>query len=101
MSNGLDKPSSKFISDMIYGIEKNQSILYSEIARGLFEKTKLKHTIERLCINCNSFNNDELNILKDNYFKEVEKLLPEDEILLIKDVSMNDLPNDVGPEKLK
>ena len=51
MSNGLDKPSSKFISDMIYGIEKNQSILFSELARGLSQKTKLKHTIERLCIN--------------------------------------------------
>lgn len=87
MSNGLDKPSSKFISDMIYGIEKNQSILFSEIARGLSEKTKLKHTIERLCINCNNFSDYKLNILKDNYFKKVEKLLPDDEILLIEDDS--------------
>ena len=87
MSNGLDKPSSKFISDMIYGIEKNQSVLFTNIARGLSEKTKLKHTIERLCINCNTFNNDKLNILKDNYFKEVEKLLPDDDILLIEDDS--------------
>lgn len=43
--------------------------------------------IERLCINCNTFNDDKLNILKDNYFKEAEKLLPEDEILLIEDDS--------------
>lgn len=87
MSRGLDKPSSKFISDMIYGIEKSQSILFTNIARELSEDTKLKHTIERLCINCNTFNNDKLNILKDNYFKEIEKLLPNDEILLIEDDS--------------
>lgn len=87
MSINLDKPSSKFISDMIYGIEKSQSILFSNIARELSEDTKLKHTIERLCLNCNNFNESNLNILKNNYFKEVEKLLPNDEILLIEDDS--------------
>ena len=87
MSINLDKPNSKFISDMIFGIEKSQSVLFSNIARELSEDTKLKHTIERLCINCNNFNNDKLDILKENYFKEVERLLPEDEILLIEDDS--------------
>lgn len=87
MSINLDKPSSKFISDMIFGIEKSQSILFSDIARGLSEDTKLKHTIERLCLNCNNFNENNLNILENNYFNEIQKLLPNDEIILIEDDS--------------
>ena len=43
MSINLDKPSSKFISDMIFGIEKSQSILFLDIVRELSEKNKLKH----------------------------------------------------------
>ena len=87
MSINLDKPSSKFISDMIFGIEKSQSILFSNIARELSEDTKLKHTIERLCLNCNNFNENNLNILENNYFNEIQKLLPNDEIILIEDDS--------------
>ncbi len=87
MSINLDKPSSKFISDMIFGIEKSQSILFSDIARELSENTKLKHTIERLCINCNNFDENKLNNLENNYFNEIEKLLPNDEIILIEDDS--------------
>ena len=87
MSINLDKPSSKFISDMIFGIEKSQSILFSDIARELSEDTKLKHTIERLCINCNNFDENKLNNLENNYFNEVEKLLPNNEIILIEDDS--------------
>ena len=63
MSANLDKPSSKFISDMIFGIEKSQSILFTNIARELSEDTKLKHTIERLFINYNNFNKNKLNNL--------------------------------------
>lgn len=87
MSNGLNKPVQKFISDMIYGIEKNNSILFSNIARALDEEVKLKNTIERLCDNCNNLSDKEINIIKDNYFKEALKQLPEDEIILIEDDS--------------
>lgn len=87
MSNGLDKPTIKFISDMIYGIEKSNSILFSEIARALQEDIKLKNTIERLCDNCNNLSDSNLNIIKNNYLNQAIKQLPDDEIILIEDDS--------------
>ena len=85
ITNGLDKPTTKFISEMIYGIEKSNSTLFSEIARTLKEKIKLKNTIERLCDNCNALSNEKLDIIKDNYFNIALKQLPDDEIILIED----------------
>lgn len=87
ISNGLNKPTDKFISDMIYGIEKSNSILFSNIARELDEKIKIKNTIERLCDNCNCLSDDSLNILEENYFKLALKQLSDDEIILIEDDS--------------
>ena len=87
MSNGLNKPTKKFISDMIYGIEKSNSMLFSNIARALDEKVQLKNTIERLCDNCNNLSDNEINIIKKNYFNEALKQLPKDEIILIEDDS--------------
>ncbi|MGN1379208.1 MAG: transposase [Bacilli bacterium] len=87
ITNGLDKPTTKFVSEMLYGIEKSNSILFSEIARALKEKIKLKNTIERLCDNCNALSNEELNIIKENYFNIALKQLPDDEIILIEDDS--------------
>lgn len=72
---------------MLYGIEKSNSILFSEIARALKERIKLKNTIERLCDNCNALSNEELNIIKENYFNIALKQLPDDEIILIEDDS--------------
>ncbi len=87
ITDRLDKPTTKFISEMLYGIEKSNSILFSEIARTLKEKIKLKNTIERLCDNCNTLSNEELNIMKENYFNIALKQLPDDEIILIEDDS--------------
>ena len=87
ISNGLDKPTTKFISDMIYGIEKSNSILFSEIARTLKEDIKLKNTIERLCDNCNALSDEKINTIKDNYFDIALKQLPDDKIILIEDDS--------------
>lgn len=87
ITNGLDKPTTKFVSEMFYGIEKSNSILFSEIARALKERIKLKNTIERLCDNCNALSNEKLNIIKENYFNIASKQLPDDEIILIEDDS--------------
>ena len=87
ITNGLDKPTTKFVSEMIYGIEKSNSILFSNIARALKERSKLKNTIERLCDNCNNLSKKELNIIKGNYFNMALKQLPDDEIILIEDDS--------------
>ena len=87
IAEGLDKPTTKFVSEMIYGIEKSNSILFSEIARTLKENIKLKNTIERLCDNCNALSNEELKIIKENYFNIALKQLPDEEIILIEDDS--------------
>lgn len=87
ITNGLDKPATKFVSEMLYGIEKSNSILFSEIARALKENIKLKNTIERLCDNCNTLSDKELNIIKENYYDIALKQLPDDEIILIEDDS--------------
>lgn len=87
ITNGLDKPTTKFISEMFYGIEKSNSVLFSKIARALKEKIKLRNTIERLCDNCNALSKEELNIVKENYFDIALKQLPDDEIILIEDDS--------------
>ena len=87
VSQGLSKPTSKFVIDMIYGIEKSESVLFSNISRALDENIALKNTIERLCDNCNLISNDEINRLKDNYNKLAIKNLPDDEIILIEDDS--------------
>lgn len=87
ISDGLNKPSKKFTMDMLFGIEKNQSVLISEISRALNEKVKLKNTIERLSDNCNNLTDEETQIIKNNMFKETIKNLPDDEIILIEDDS--------------
>lgn len=87
ITKGLDKPTIKFISEMIFGIEKSNSILFSEIARTLKEDIKLKNTIERLCDNCNTLSDKEVSIIKNNYLDIALKQLPDDEIILIEDDS--------------
>ena len=87
ITNSLDKPTTKFMSNMIYGIEKSNSILISEIARTLKENNKLKNVIERLCDNCNDLSDNEFSIIKDNYLSIALKQLPDDEIILIEDDS--------------
>ena len=87
VSLGLSKPSSKFVTDMIYGIEKSESILFSNIARALKEKVNLKNTIERLCDNCSSLSTLESSIIKENYMKQALKQLPDDEVIIIEDDS--------------
>ena len=87
ISKGLKKPKIKFISDMIYGIEKSKSVLISNISRALKEKIKLKNVEERLCDNCNNLTDDEINTIKSNYTELAIKELPDDEIIIIEDDS--------------
>lgn len=72
---------------MLYGIEKSKSVLFSNIARALEEKIKLKDTIERLCDNCNKLSNEKVEKIKENYYHESLKQLPDDEMILIEDDS--------------
>ena len=46
LSDGLKKPTQKFIADMTYGIIASQSSYLSEMARKLNEKIALDKTVE-------------------------------------------------------
>ena len=85
ITEGVNKSTSKFVMDMIYGISKSKSCLISEISRSLEEKINLSYTIERLCDNLNNIKEDELNIIKENYLKEIEDLFEEEPISIFDD----------------
>ena len=87
VSSGLDKPKTKFLSDMLYGIFKSKSCLISEISRELDEKVKLKNTIERLCDNLNNLSEEEFKIIDDNYIKVVKKKFPKENPIALFDDS--------------
>ena len=55
----ISKPKSKFIAQMIYGLLQSQSVLLSNVSRGLKENILLKKTIERLSRNLENFNDQE------------------------------------------
>jgi len=78
---GLNRPSFKFITQMIYGLLNAQSCHISEVARKLNEKTSLKKTIERLCRNLKDFAEQEQ--LFANYIKKVKGCISERTILII------------------
>ncbi len=85
MSNNLSKPTEKFIMDSLYGIAKSKSCLISNIARALKEDIKLKYVIERLCNNYSNLTNDEINIIKNNYYDEIKDLFHDEPITIFDD----------------
>lgn len=48
VTKNVNKSTSKFVMDMIYGISKSKSCLISEISRSLEEKINLNYTIESI-----------------------------------------------------
>lgn len=85
ISEGVNKSTSKFVMDMLYGMSKSKSCLISEISRSLEEKINLNYTIERLCDNLNNIKNEEINTIKKNYLKEIEDLFEEEAISIFDD----------------
>ena len=83
ISEGLSKPESKFVMDMIFGISKSGSTLISEISRSLKEDIKLSYTIERLCDNLSRFKNEE--IILNNYYKEIKRIIGKEPVVLFDD----------------
>lgn len=51
LSKGLDKPTSRLIKELIYGIQAAKDVKISNVARSLQEDIKLIKTEERLCRN--------------------------------------------------
>ena len=87
ISLGLNKPTSKFVLDMQYGLSKGGSCLISEIARSLDENIKLNYTIERLCDNLSNLYEEEKETIWNNYIKEVSKVLDKDDAIVLFDDS--------------
>ena len=87
ISKELNKPTSKFVLDMQYGLSKGGSCLISEIARSLYEDIKLNYTIERLCDNLNNLYEEEKETIWNNYIKEVSKVLDKDNAIVLFDDS--------------
>ena len=69
----LNKPTSKFVLDMQYGLSKGGSCLISEIARSLDEDIKLNYTIDRLCDNFANLDDEYEKIIWRNYINEKRK----------------------------
>ena len=88
MSKGLDKPATKFVMDMQYGISKSKTCLISEVSRALKEDIKLGNTIERLCDNLSNLSSDENRIILNNYHKEMIKLIPKEPIVILDDTDV-------------
>ena len=85
ISNGLKRPQSKFLLQMIYGILAGNKLHLSEIARSLNENITLKKTIDRLSRNLSAFKEKE-TVMK-NYISEVKKQINEENAVIIIDNS--------------
>ena len=85
LTKGVNKRVKKFILDMQYGISSSGSCLISEISRTLKEDIKLKNTIERLCDNLANITDNELEIVENNYIKEIKDLFADEPIALFDD----------------
>lgn len=85
ISNGLKRPQSKFLLQMIYGILAGNKLHLSEIARSLNENITLKKTIDRLSRNLSAFKEKE-TVMK-NYISKVKKQINEENAVIIIDNS--------------
>ena len=77
-----DKPETKFITDMIYGISKSKDILLSSIAESLDEHTKKINVIDRLSDNLSNDLNEQVD---KNYCEMVMNSLGNNPVFLIDD----------------
>ena len=82
ISSGCNKPESKFIMDMIYGIAKSKDILLSSIAGALDEKTKKAYTIDRLSDNLSK---DISPSVEENYIQLAMDNLKENPVFIVDD----------------
>jgi len=90
ISGCVNKSTSKFVMDMQYGLARSGSCLISEIARSLDEDIKLSYTIERVCDNLNNLQDDEKEVIWNNYLKEVRNNVDiENAVVLFDDSDMN------------
>ena len=83
ISNGLKRPETKFVCDMIYGILAAGSSVITEVARNLNEEIPLIKTVNRLCRNLQDFSDEEKSIVEENYLKSIRKNHDDDSVIVI------------------
>ena len=83
LSNGMKKPTQKFITDMIYGIIASKSSYLTKIARKLNEKIALDKTVERLSRNLMNF--EDIEVLTQNYLTTVKSHFDKTTVLIVDD----------------
>lgn len=81
-----DKPETKFVTDMIYGISKSKDVLLSSIADSLKENTKKAYVIDRLSDNLaldldTSIDDNYNNLVMDSLGKEPIFLIDDSDII--------------------
>ena len=81
ISEGVNKPTTKFLMDMQYGLAKGGSCLVTEISRALNEDIELSYTIERLCDNLANLYPEEKEKIWNNYLEEIKKNIDLDRVV--------------------
>lgn len=89
ISKGVNKPFSKFVMDMQFGLAKGGSCLISKISRALDENIKLNYTIERLCDHLANMYDEEKDIIWNNYLNEIKNIDNENAVVLFDDSDIN------------
>ena len=85
ITEGLKKPTAKFIMDMLYGLSKNQSVMLSDISRALDENIKIKYNINRMSKNLKKIDYKKLEIIINNYNRAVLNEIDEEPLVLLDD----------------
>lgn len=85
IAEGTRKSTVKFTQDMVYGILGRRNCYLSEIARSLNEETKLAYTIDRLSTNLMNLDKEEIVKIKNKYYEEVMRYLPEEDVIVLND----------------
>ncbi len=85
ITEGTFKPMQKLTQDIIYGILSSKSCLLSDISRELKEDIKLINTIDRLSNRLATIDKEEKEKMKENYYKEVMRYLPDEYVIVLND----------------
>lgn len=82
ISEGLTKPKTNYVTDMLYGMMVSQDVKLSKIGEALKEEKELKYTEERLRRNTHDFSESDAAIVSDNYMKKVKAKCRKDTIII-------------------
>jgi len=80
LSNGVSRPSEKFIADMTYGFIASGSVLLSSIADALKEDTKKINTVDRLS---RHLKQPLPESLWNNYIQTIRDDIPDDPVIML------------------